>query len=241
MSCSYKEKIYQWDWYDADRITSTNDEIKDLATQEKNVVLSAIEQTKGRGRRGREWIGNSGNLYFSYSLKIEAQQLSQIVCLIGLSLAKTISSFSDNKQIKIKWPNDVFVENKKVSGILIENIKDNLWAIGIGVNIVSAPNLNDTNYEATSLKDNGINTNREAFLKEYLQIFQKDYEDYKKSGFNSVKKEWLRLALNHQEEITIKTEKEIKKGIFLNLDDNGYLILKTNIGEEKIIAGDLFI
>ena len=158
MSCSYKEKIYQWDWYDADRITSTNDEIKDLATQEKNVVLSAIEQTKGRGRRGREWIGNSGNLYFSYSLKIEAQQLSQIVCLIGLSLAKTISSFSDNKQIKIKWPNDVFVENKKVSGILIENIKDNLWAIGIGVNIVSAPNLNDTNYEATSLKDNGINT-----------------------------------------------------------------------------------
>jgi BirA family biotin operon repressor/biotin-[acetyl-CoA-carboxylase] ligase len=241
MSCSYKEKIYQWDWYDADRITSTNDEIKDLATQEKNVVLSAIEQTKGRGRRGREWIGNSGNLYFSYSLKIEAQQLSQIVCLIGLSLAKTISSFSDNKQIKIKWPNDVFIENKKVSGILIENIKDNLWAIGIGVNIVSAPNLNDTNYEATSLKDNGINTNREAFLKEYLQIFQKDYEDYKKSGFNSVKKEWLRLALNYQETITIKTEKEIKKGIFLNLDDNGYLILKTNIGEEKIIAGDLFI
>ena len=241
MSCSYKEKIYQWDWYDADRITSTNDEIKDLATQEKNVVLSAIEQTKGRGRRGREWIGNSGNLYFSYSLKIEAQQLSQIVCLIGLSLAKTISSFSDNKQIKIKWPNDVFIENKKVSGILIENIKDNLWAIGIGVNIVSAPNLNDTNYEATSLKDNGINTNREAFLKEYLQIFQKDYEEYQKKGFNSTKNDWIKLALNYQEEIAIKTEKEIKKGIFLNLDDNGYLILKTNIGEEKIIAGDLFI
>jgi BirA family biotin operon repressor/biotin-[acetyl-CoA-carboxylase] ligase len=241
MSCSYKEKIYQWDWYDADRITSTNDEIKDLATQEKNVVLSAIEQTKGRGRRGREWIGNSGNLYFSYSLKIEAQQLSQIVCLIGLSLAKTTSSFSDNKQIKIKWPNDVFVENKKVAGILIENIKDNLWTIGIGVNVVSAPSLNDTNYEATSLKENGINTNREEFLKKYLQIFQKDYEEYQKKGFNSTKNDWIKLALNYQEEIAIKTEKEIKKGIFLNLDDNGYLILKTNIGEEKIIAGDLFI
>ena len=231
MSCSYKEKIASWEWYDANIVSSTNDEIKKLFLKEKNIVLSAIEQTNGRGRRGRDWKGETGNLYFSYSLEINLKELSQIVCIVGLSLAKTILSYAKNLDIKIKWPNDVFVENRKISGILIENAKDNLWIIGIGVNIVSSPKLSNSIYEATSLKENNINITREEFLKQYLKTFHQDYSSYKQNGFDSVKQEWLKMALNYQKEITIKTEKEIKTGIFLNLDDNGYLILKTNNGE----------
>lgn len=241
MSCSYKEKIALWDWYDANILTSTNDEIKNLTQNVNFIVLSAIEQTKGRGRRGNKWHGDKGNLYFSYSIEIIATEISQIVCLIGLCLAKTILSYSENNQVQIKWPNDVFVNGKKISGILLENIKNNLWAVGIGVNIISHPKLDNANYQATSLKENNIITNREEFLKNYLNVFKQYYQVYKQDGFNKIKQEWIELAINYQKEISIKTEKEIKTGIFLNLDDNGYLILKTNKGEEKIIAGDLFI
>ena len=171
MSCSYKEKIALWEWYEADIVSSTNDEIKNLLSKEKKVVLSAIEQTNGRGRRGRNWVGNNGNLYFSYDLEINPQELSKIVCIIGLSLAKTILSLSNNKLIKIKWPNDVFVENKKVSGILVENIKDNLWTIGVGVNIASSPKLENAQYEATSLKENDIQVTREEFLMQSNPLF----------------------------------------------------------------------
>lgn len=241
MLCSYKEKIAHWEWYDADIISSTNDEIKNIVQTNKHIILSAIEQTKGRGRRGRDWLSITGNLYFSYSLEVNSQNLSQIVCIIGLSLAKTITTYLTNKDVKIKWPNDVFVENKKISGILIENIKDNLWAIGVGVNVISSPKLDNSVYEATSLAENGVQIDREEFLKQYMSIFAKDYQLYQNKGFLEIKQEWMNFALNHQQEITIKTEKEIKTGIFFNLDDNGYLILKTNKGEERIVAGDLFI
>ena len=60
-------------------------------------------------------------------------------------------------------------------------------------------------------------------------------------GFSKIKEQWLEFAHNHHQPINVKTEKELKSGIFSAIDDNGYLILKTNDKEEKIIAGDLFI
>lgn len=241
MLCSYKEKIALWEWYDADILSSTNDEIKNLIQNKEHIALSAKEQTKGRGRRGRIWHSDKGNLYFSYTINFKPEKISQIVCLIGLSLAKTLLNHTQNKLVQIKWPNDVFIEHKKVSGILIENIKDDLWIIGIGVNITSYPELNNSNYQATSLEENDIPISRKDLLKEYLEVFYKEYQEYQNIGFTKIKQNWLKLALNYKKEITIKTEKEIKTGTFLTLDDNGYLILKTNKGEEKIIAGDLFI
>ena len=75
----------------------------------------------------------------------------------------------------------------------------------------------------------------------YLKNFNKNYEIYTKEGFSKIKEQWLEFAHNYHQPINIKTEKELKSGIFSAIDDNGYLILKTNDKEEKIIAGDLFI
>lgn len=237
---SYKEKISHWIWYDKDIVSSTNDEIKSLI-KNNMVVLSAKEQTNGRGRRGNKWQNGCGNLYFSYNLKIEPKDLSKIVCLIGLSLAKTIKKLAPHLQTNIKWPNDVFVENKKISGILLENIKEHDWVIGIGVNITTSPQIENKNYKATSLAEVSIKLDRIKFMRYYLENFTKDLEQYEQEGFINIKKEWLDYALNYKKEITIKTETDIKTGIFYDIDDNGYLILKNKEKEEKIIAGDLFI
>lgn len=237
----YKERISLWNWYDLPEVTSTNDIIKEFSNNDMPVVISAVEQTGGRGRRGRKWEPVAGNLYFTFSLEFPLSELSRYVCLIGLSIAKTIREYAPHQDIKIKWPNDVFLNKKKVTGILIENIKDNIWAVGIGVNIVDSPKLTNLLYLATSLKEEGIITNRIDFLHRYLHRLTKDLEQYKRDGFSPLKEEWQALALNIGQPITIKNEAETKIGIFLKLDDNGYLILKTNKGEERIVAGDLFI
>lgn len=240
MSYTYKEKIALWSWYDIPSVTSTNDEIKNLISTETPVVLSAVSQTKGRGRRGHVWQEQKGNLYFTLTQHISPQDLSRYVCIIGLSLAKTILALSPKSLVKIKWPNDVFLNNKKISGILFENIKDDLWAIGVGVNIVSAPQLENAAYQATSLKENAITLDRTDFLRYLLQEFAKDLLFYQENGFTSLKEEWLSLALNLNQKITVKNEKTDKTGIFLTLDDNAYLLLKTDNGTERILAGDLF-
>ena len=123
---------------------------------------------------------------------------------------------------------------------MFENIKDDLWAIGVGVNIVSAPILENATYQATSLKENAITLDRTDFLRYLLQEFAKDLLFYQENGFALIKEEWLSLALNLNQKITVKNEKTDKTGIFLTLDDNAYLILKTDNGTERILAGDLF-
>jgi len=237
----YKEKIAVWSWYDFPKVSSTNDTIKEFSTKEMPVVVSAIEQTGGRGRRGRKWEPIAGNLYFTYSLEIPLSELSRYVCLIGLSLAKTIQGYTKNQEIKIKWPNDVFFAGKKITGILLEKIQGDIWAVGIGVNIVDSPKISNLLYEATSLKEEGIITDRVDFLHRYLEQFKKDLSEYKEKGFGPLKDEWQALALNIGQQISIKNETLTKTGIFLKLDDNGYLILKTDKGEDRIVAGDLFM
>ena len=241
MSFHYKKKIAEWKWFDEQTVTSTNDIIKELSKEEYPVVVSAVEQTAGRGRRNRKWVSKTGNLYFTLSLEIKPQEISRYVCLIGLVLAKTITEISPLCQPKIKWPNDIFLKDKKLTGMLLENIKEDIWAVGIGVNIADSPKLINQAYEATSLKENGILTTREIFLEKFLNNLSKMQKQYRQQGFTPIKDEWLKQALNLGKEIIIKNEKDEKRGKFLTLDENGYLILKTNQGKQKIIAGDLFL
>ena len=234
--------IENFNIYELKQTSSTNDALKELPNLSPYTLITALKQTKGRGRRGRTWQSPKGNLYFSYSFIIPIKDLNKLVFIISLSLAQTVKNISPSSQsIKIKWPNDVLLNNKKISGILLENLKDDLWIIGIGVNIVSSPKLTEVLYEATSLQEEGIILDRIKFLHYYLKNFNKNYEIYTKEGFSKIKEQWLEFAHNYHQPINIKTEKELKSGIFSAIDDNGYLILKTNDKEEKIIAGDLFI
>jgi len=237
----YKKKVAGWNWYDLPEVISTNDTIKELSEKDLPAVVSAAKQSGGRGRRGRRWQAVSGNLYFTFSQSIPVSELSRYVCIIGLSMAKVIKKTAPKANIKLKWPNDVFLNGKKVTGILLENIKNNIWAIGIGVNIVGSPDIKDMPYQATSLKEEGIDTERTAFLEQYLEQFSSDLAQYEKEGFEPLRTEWLKFALNLGQEITIKNDEDIKTGIFLTLDEEGYLILKIDNKEERIIAGDLFI
>ena len=137
------------------KVSSTND----IAMQKirkgcKAGVIISDQQTRGRGQYGKKWISNKGNLFFSVFFIINTKiRISRLV-INNLRIVKKILSKYIKSKIKIKRPNDITVNKKKICGILNETLFYNdlkFLVIGIGINIVSSPNLK--NYPTTNLNE----------------------------------------------------------------------------------------
>ena len=138
-------------------VTSTNDVAIKLIKKNKSKsgCVYAHIQTKGRGTRGKKWISKKGNLFGSifFPLKKDFPSFSEFSIINPIILSKVIENFSGSKEISFKWPNDVFLNRKKICGILQELITSNnkkFLILGIGINIISHPNINGK-YEATNI------------------------------------------------------------------------------------------
>lgn len=222
---------------------STNDDaiIYSERAEHKKFVVLAEQQTQGRGRRGRNWIGENGNLFASLGIVYPLNRCGDLAFIASLAVAQTILDLSPKEDIKIKWPNDVLVRNHKISGILIEKGANDYLIVGIGVNISSAPSLDNTAYKATSLQDIYISIGCSDFLESLLNNFDLLMEENIRHGFAPIRNKWLKYAAAIGKEIKIMQEQTTKKGIFSGIDDNGRLLLQTDDKIEKISAGDVFI
>ena len=233
--------IKNWIWEDLETTTSTNDYAKSsVAKLNQNCIVSAKQQTKGRGRRSNTWVSQDGNLFASFAFKINLADLSKIVILSAVCAYKTIKHFALNYDVKIKWPNDILVNNEKISGILFEKADTDFWIMGIGINIKSNPEIEKTSYKTTSFNKLKINTDRLQVLKHFVNVFDELLEQYYAIGFDNIKLTWLENAYNLGNSIIIKQEKNTLEGTFLTIDDNGSLILKSDTEIQKIIVGELF-
>lgn len=235
--------ILGWEWIDFDELGSTNDKARELTAEPpaKRFVVTAETQNKGRGRRGRNWVGLKGNLFSTYALPLDIRLLGQFVFVISLSLQQTIKEMAPQADVKLKWPNDVLVNGAKISGILLEKGEGEYIIAGIGVNIIAAPGAaSGLLYQATSLKEAGIETDRVSFLKAYLKRLNGFLELWEHQGFVAVRDLWLQNARGLGTEITVTTEKEVKRGIFRGVDDDGLLLLEKAGHLTKIYAGDVF-
>ena len=236
-------KIGKWFWEDKEVTESTNDDAIRLSkeTKQEFFIISAQEQTKGRGRRGRQWISLKGNLFFSQGFKADIKDLGQLICLSSLSLYEVIKeNLPINYQVNLKWPNDVLIDDCKVSGMLLEKGENDYLIIGIGVNICVSPDNADLLYPVTDLKAKGINIDRLVFLRSYINKFDNNYEIWQKSGFSQIKKCWTQAVKGLNDNILIQTTSEKIRGIFTGIGDNGELLLQTEKGQQKIYAGDVF-
>ena len=235
-------KFNNWIWKDFDVVENTNDEAKKLVCRFKqNCIVSAEKQSNGRGRRGRKWLGQEGNLFASFAFEIGLHDLNKMVILSSVALLNTVKHFAYGNNVKIKWPNDILVNEEKISGILFEKADENFWVMGIGINILSSPKLDRADYNATDFCKLGINVNRIQVLEYFVNAFDELLSQYYTMGFEKIKKTWLDNAYNLGNFVTIRQEKQFISGKFLTIDDNGVLILKTDKGIEKILVGDLFM
>lgn len=237
-------KINNWNLEDKEITESTNDDAVALSahiTDGKNFIISAQKQTKGRGRRGRTWIGLEGNLFFSQGIIFEERYIGQLIVISTYSLYHTIRELSSEKhKVQIKWPNDILIDDNKVSGMLLEKGENNYFVIGIGVNIKTAPKNSEMLYPATSLAEKGIIIDRLAFLRSYINNFDMYMHQWQHTGFVSLKQQWLEVVKGLNTEINVRTEKKEISGLFIGIGEDGELLLSYQGIIKKIYAGDVF-
>jgi len=236
-----------------DEIDSTNEEAKRLAAAGSPgpVWIVADRQTAGRGRRGRAWTSPTGNLMCTLLLRpgrgpAEAGELSFVAGLALHETATLLLPEAVGQKAKLKWPNDLLVDGKKASGILLESESvggtDVNWlAVGIGLNLAHYPE--DTPYPATSFEaEDGQPVTVERALTALAAAFDRWYAIWQQpTGFESVRKAWLQRARGVGEEITVRLSDETLVGIFQDLSSDGALQLKLPTGGIRAItAGDVF-
>jgi len=226
-----------------DRIDSTNDEALRLAKSgiKGNFVIVAKAQTNSRGTKGKPWESIIGNLHMSILLQpaVSINRIKELSFLTAIVLREAILEFIDTLKapkadIKLKWPNDVLIEGKKVSGILLEstNIQGiNYVIIGVGVNTHFIPNI--PNISATSLLSEGIILKSpDSFLNTFMDNFQIHYSRWQKpDSFDSIKKRWLEFSYNLNKDITLDDGIRKVSGIFRGIDNEGAICVELVNGE----------
>lgn len=236
--------ISGWRLYAFEELLSTNDEAKKeyINNIASNVIITTNKQNKGRGRRGRSWIDVSGNLFMSLVISFEMKNLGYLSIISSLSLLETIKNISPDLIVNTKWPNDILVDMKKISGILIEKSEiDNRFIIGIGVNIANSPKDLSSNYYATSLFELGIVISKEQFIKKFLEFFDKNIKNFKEGKLQDIREKWQDNAINLGKDIAIANDDVLTKGKFVGIDENCALIIEEKNGShKKIYAGDVY-
>lgn len=233
-----------------DSLDSTNEEAKRLAAggAPDCTVVWARRQTAGRGRRGREWHTAEGNLACSILLRPEghARRALQLSFVAAICMADAVASvLPRSAYVTCKWPNDVLVEGRKVSGILLESEAPALggidWlVVGVGLNIASHPE--DMDCPATSLLAEGaVDVTPAQMLETFCLRFLAGMVTCKNLGFEPIRRAWLKRAHGLGKEITVRLERETLSGEFARLDEEGALILLHNGAERRITAGDVYV
>ena len=175
-------------------IKSTNDIAKKLIKKNKNSgCVLAKNQTKGRGTRGKKWISKEGNLFTSifFHLKKKYPPFNEFSIVNSLIVSNVIKNYCKKSSVSLKFPNDILVNKKKICGILQEIItfrKKNFLIIGIGLNILSNPKLNDE-YKATNIFNESKKkpTNIEVVEKIVIS-YENFFKDLKNYSFKEFKK-----------------------------------------------------
>lgn len=229
-----------------DSVGSTSEEAKLLATQAApdRTVVWALEQTAGRGRHGRSWDSPVGNLYLSILLRpaCNAAVAPQIGFAVGTAMADAIHDTA-GADVVLKWPNDLLLGGKKVSGILLESgdagdgVVD--WVVaGIGVNLASAPDLPaSAGIAAGSL---GHEIDPAVLLEAFLPRLFGLLDIWAKDGFAPVRSAWEEKAMTAGTPVSVKLPDGAVAGTFEGIDEAGNMILGTANGPVQVAVGDVF-
>lgn len=208
----------------------------------EGTVVYTTNQTHGRGQRGNSWDSEPGlNLALSYILKptfLNANKLFFLYIISALAVHDLMAEILDPSQfdIKIKWPNDILVNSKKIAGILNENSMSNTLVnssiIGIGLNI------NQTNFSesvnATSIK---ILTHKENKPEQVLKLLNKHFENYylklKSGNFEGLLKTYYSHFYKRNELIDFIINNQSKKLIVKGINEQGFLNLQDSDGKDS--------
>ncbi|WP_293697028.1 MULTISPECIES: biotin--[acetyl-CoA-carboxylase] ligase [unclassified Sphingopyxis] len=199
--------------------------------------LIADRQTAGRGRLGRDWNDGQGNFMGStvVHLTVGDPSAATLALVAGVALAKTVAALAPGVEAQLKWPNDLLVAGAKCAGILMERSRDSV-VIGVGVNLVVAPDLPDRPTATLAGKDAAID--RDHFAGALAIALTDALWTWRQEGAASIVRAWLPLA--HPRGTALRVSEQGIEGTFEGLADDGALRLRTARGETMLVhAGDV--
>ncbi len=227
-----------------DSVDSTNNYAAKLITQTKvldGTVIMAHFQEKGRGQQGNEWHSNpSENLMCStiYVLnKLSSQHVFQVSKMAALAVKDTLEKLL-NETVFIKWPNDIYIKNKKISGMLIENQWQGnrlITIIGIGINVNQTDfesHLNAMSCKLLSNKNWDVN----IVLKELIENLERRFLQLRSDQKNLLNQEYTEGLLFYNQSRSFRAQNELFQGRITEVLDSGHIQITTPSGEERIFA-----
>lgn len=235
-----------------DSVESTNDLAMSLAAEEgisPGTVIVADRQTRGKGRLGRRWESPEGmNIYMSMVIRpdLTPRDATMLTLLAGVAGARAVRK-TGKLPVKIKWPNDLVISDKKLGGILTEVRADpdriNLAVIGMGINVnMLAPDFpEELRSIATSVRlAGGHPASRNEIIIQLLKEFEHWYDILTAKGKTPLLDAWRRDSSTLGRTVRVAIGDKTVSGIAEDIDNNGMLILRTTTGGYRnISAGDI--
>lgn len=229
-----------------EEIDSTNAHaLRLLPTLSGPCWILGLRQTAGRGRRGRVWADPAGNFAATLAMRIDASPAQRALrsFVAALALHDALGALTGlERAFALKWPNDVLLNGGKVSGILLESSSDGALAVGIGVNLRSAPPADaEALFPPVSLRaETGLVVAPETLLDHLAPAWARREHQLQTYGFAPIRAAFLDRAARLGETIIARTMSETHEGRFETIDESGALVLTTAHGPRAIPAADVF-
>ncbi|MGP0629438.1 biotin--[acetyl-CoA-carboxylase] ligase [Nitrospina sp. 32_T5] len=223
-----------------DQVDSTNDLAKNLLLQgaEEGTVVLADSQTKGKGRLGRSWYSEPDTgLYFSLILKptLDQDEIPHLTLMAAVAVVEALNQI-DSQNATLKWPNDILLNNRKLGGILSEQVVDGPHpgvVIGIGLNVSQEEFPEDIARLATSLLiEAGTHPARFELLINIIKNLHSYYQILLEDNVGIVLSHWRQNTRMLGTPILLRHGNQTHSGIAMDLDDCGRLVVHLDSGEE---------
>ena len=220
-------------------VDSTMTSIKKFVDK-KNICMLADEQTSGVGRRGNKWVSPKGNIYISFLIKYDLSIENHFLfsALTANSIIKFLNKYID-KNINIKWPNDIIINNQKIAGIMTEIYEHNnikYIIIGAGINILNSPKIVD--YKTCSLKNYKDNLKYDDVLINFIESYCNEYKMITIKNYDQILNLFKNKMSYFGSKINILLPNgDIKKVLLKNLNLDGSLLVEFDGKEESIFSG----
>lgn len=219
-----------------EKVASTNTEAEELARDGamEGVVVAAERQTEGRGRRERRWASPEGGVWMSVVLRPEVSTRDASLITLAASVAVAGALEGLGLEPRIKWPNDITLDEQKVCGILVEMQADaesiDYAVVGVGLNANVVP---DVDVDATSVMEVlGRRVDRAELAAGVLENFESAYTD------DDVLELWRQRSSTLGREVRVETPNETIEGTAVGVDSGGALRVDTPAGERVVSVGD---
>lgn len=238
-----------------DETDSTNRRIRQAADDgaPHGTLAVADRQTMGKGRRGRTWVSPAGcSIYMSVLLRpeIQPERASMLTLVMAVSTAEGIRdclSEEEGSRLRIKWPNDIIIDGKKLAGILTEMNAQidyiNHVTIGVGINVNTAAFPDDLQYAASLRTEFGRTFRRSVLIAAVMKRLEENYEIFMETGdLSRLLERYCSMLVNLNRDVLVIRPLEEYRAHAVGIEPTGELIVRKEDGTvEKVYAGDVSV